>query len=145
MLSRVAAFCCMMTIAGFTLGAPGNSQGGDPRVVHGREVFLTYCAGCHGFNGFAFYSYAPSFAMGDRMDLSDAQLMHSILKGRNAMPSWEGKLPFDWLTDALAYLRYMDRMSRSNKATHNGPPSMFFVFPAYGGQLQPDWPISADY
>lgn len=113
-------------------------------VHHGREVFLRYCAGCHGFNGFAFYPYAPSFAMGDRMHKGDAELMRSILNGRGAMPSWDNKLPRPWLRDALAYLRHMNRMAVIGRLPSNDPPEEFFVFPAYGGQTYPDWPIPSD-
>lgn len=80
----------------------------------GREVFLTYCSGCHGFDGLAFYPPAPSFAMGDRLVKSDAELLRSILNGKGAMPWWEGKLPRPWLEQALAYIRHMAQQEDVN-------------------------------
>lgn len=93
----------------------------------GRYVFLTYCAGCHGFDGQAFYPNAPSFSMGERLLKSDAQLMQSILEGINEMPSWEGKLPMGWLENALGYIRYMAATQEVN-----GTPDFYYVFPPPG-------------
>jgi mono/diheme cytochrome c family protein len=113
----------------------------DGQLQRGREVFVTYCGGCHGFDGFAYLPYAPSFSMGHRLDQGNAQLMRSILHGRNSMPSWEGKLPRDWLLDALAYLRFMDRTLTSQRGSLSGHPKRFFVFPSHGGQQVPDWSL----
>lgn len=132
-------------VLGLTLivAAPAQSSR-DPRLVRGKEVFLTYCAGCHGFSGFAFFPYAPSFSMGDRMEKSDADLLQTILKGKNEMPSWEDKLPLSWLTDALRYLRHMNKLSLGNHPVENDPPEIFYIFPAYGGQERHDWPVPPD-
>jgi mono/diheme cytochrome c family protein len=99
------------------------------RIEQGRHVFLLYCAGCHGFNGFAAYPPAPSFSMRERLHKSDAALMWTILKGRNTMPSWESKLPRDQLEAALDYIRHL-AMSERMGATRprNSPPPYFFKF-----------------
>ncbi|MEH6616334.1 MAG: c-type cytochrome [Porticoccus sp.] len=55
----------------------------------GEETYARYCAGCHGFNGIAYYVNSPSFALGERMDKSDSELMGSIRNGLGIMPSWE--------------------------------------------------------
>ena len=98
-----------------------------------------YCAGCHGFNGLAFYPPAPSFAMGDRLAKRDLELMSSILKGKGAMPSWESKLPRYWLEQALAYIRHM-----AQEGNINVPPNWdgrYFIFTPLGSDPTEDWRI----
>jgi len=96
----------------------------------GREVFLRFCAGCHGFNGFALFPLAPSFAMGERLTQSDAALMQSILNGKNLMPSWGDKLDHRLLEKALAYLRALAIRSGFGQlpAADNAPPEQFYIF-----------------
>jgi mono/diheme cytochrome c family protein len=103
----------------------------------GQKVFLTYCAGCHGFNGLAFYPPAPSFAMGDRLAKSDVELMNSILRGKGVMPSWESKLPRFWLEQALAYLRHMERTGNFDTPKNwDGP---YYIFSPPGTDPTVDW------
>lgn len=136
---------CGMAHGEAVADVPGKlSRFDDDQLHRGRDVFVTYCGGCHGFDGFAYLPYAPSFSMGHRMHQSNAQLMRSILYGRDAMPSWDGKLPRDWLRDALAYLRYMDRTLATERGALSGQPRRFFVFPSHGGQQVPDWALPPD-
>ena len=114
---------------------PDRQQG----LALGRHVFLTYCSGCHGFNGMAFYPPAPSFAMGDRLAKNDAELMRSIFKGRGAMPSWENKLPAQWLKHALAYIRHMARQGHVD-ALENWPEK-YYIFAPLGSDLILDWHV----
>jgi mono/diheme cytochrome c family protein len=98
-------------------------------IQRGKDVFLRFCAGCHGFDGFASYPPAPSFAMGERLLKSDRELMHAILEGRNMMPSWKDKLSFFQLEAALAYLRYMAEVSnRGATPLNNAPPARYYRF-----------------
>jgi len=96
----------------------------------GREVFLRFCAGCHGFNGFALFPLAPSFAMGERLAQSDAVLMYSIVNGKNLMPSWGDKLEHELLRQALVYLRVLAIRSGFGQlpAAGNTPPEQFYIF-----------------
>jgi cytochrome c5 len=111
-------------------GAIPCSGAGRVALEAGRQVFLKYCAGCHGFNGLAFYPPAPSFSTGDRMAKGDAQLMQTILYGRGAMPGWKGKLPIPALESALAYIRFMASRRRLGcTPEENAPPELFYVFP----------------
>lgn len=105
----------------------------------GQNVFLTYCSGCHGFDGLAYYPPAPSFAMGDRLAKSDAELMRSIFRGKGAMPSWGNKLPDHWLEQALAYIRYMAGRGRID--AFGNWPEYYFIFPPLGGDLILDWHV----
>ena len=97
---------------------------------NGKFTYLTFCAGCHGFSGMHFFEYAPSFAMGQRLTKSDAELMHSIRHGKGLMPSWEDKLPLSDLEDALAYLRLLSVQTAYGTDTSgtNDEPEMYFIF-----------------
>ena len=105
----------------------------------GRDVFLTYCSGCHGFDGLAVFPSAPSFAMGDRLAKSDLELMNSILWGKGAMPSWEGKLPTSWLERALAHIRHMDRTG--NFSAPENWDGTYSIFAPLGTDPTMNWQI----
>lgn len=116
---------------------PGSALRKD--LALGRDVFLTYCSGCHGFNGLAFYPPAPSFAMNDRLAKSDAELMNSILKGKGAMPWWEGKLPRPWLEQALAYIRHMAQTGDFN--VPGDWDGSYYIFAPVGTTPNMEWAI----
>lgn len=105
----------------------------------GARVFLTYCAGCHGFDGFAAYRSAPSFSMGDRLQKSDAELLQSVLRGKGAMPSWEDKLPIVMLTSAIQYLRIMNRRLK------DGQPPRQLKLPGYYFRFRPADAAGSDW
>lgn len=112
----------------------------------GQYVFLTYCAGCHGFDGLAFFPSAPSFAMGDRLMKSDSELMHSILKGTNAMPSWEDKLALEWLEQALRYVRHVANLSKNGRlGATTKLPDYYYIFAPLGTDPNVmDWEITIE-
>ncbi|MBW2292154.1 MAG: c-type cytochrome, partial [Deltaproteobacteria bacterium] len=60
--------------------------------ARGEALFMMFCAGCHGFNGIAYYVHSPSFAIGERLTKSDLELEQSILRGIGPMPGWEAML-----------------------------------------------------
>jgi mono/diheme cytochrome c family protein len=119
--------------------SPPHASSQQGEITLGRQVFLTYCSGCHGFDGLAYYPPAPSFAMGDRLAKSDAELMRSIFRGKGAMPSWEDKLPAHWLEQALGYIRHMARKGKIDASGHW--PDYYFIFPPLGGDLILDWHV----
>jgi len=99
----------------------------------GADVFMRYCAGCHGFDGFAAYPYAPSFSMGQRLHKSDPELLRSVLSGRHAMPYWQNKLSIDMLQRAIAYLRIMDQRYSSGLPPREQPlPELHYKFNPVG-------------
>ena len=101
--------------------------------VPGSEVFLKYCAGCHGFDGFAEYEHAPSFSMGERLHKSDPELLRSVVDGRHAMPYWENKLTDEMALAAIAYLRVMEQRHRSGLPPREEPlPDMHYKFKPVG-------------
>ncbi len=95
----------------------------------GEQAYVTFCAGCHGFNGIAAYVGAPSFAVGERMEKSDAELFRTITKGHGVMPQWENKLPEDVLLDALRFVRTLPLQYLNGIAqVLRTPPPFYFVF-----------------
>lgn len=134
---RIFAFSASMLMlsVGTAPADPSNLQG---RAL-GQYVFLSYCAGCHGFDGQAFFPNAPSFAMGERLLKSDEELMRSIRRGRDAMPSWEDKLPEQWLVESLSYVRHI---SKPGTTLHpNDMPDYFFIFTPMGTDMILDWGV----
>jgi mono/diheme cytochrome c family protein len=100
----------------------------------GESAYLTFCGGCHGFNGIAAYVQAPSFALAERMEKSDAELFRTIITGHGVMPRWENKLPDDVLLDALRFVRTLPLQYRNGIAqVRRAPPSLYFLF----GPMQP--------
>ena len=97
---------------------------------NGKQIYLTFCSGCHGFSGMRFFSSAPSFAMGERLTASAEELMHTILRGKGLMPSWEDKLSESDLEDALGYLRELALRTGygTDSSAHNQMPEMFYIF-----------------
>lgn len=76
---------------------------GEPPEV-GKGVYQRFCAGCHGYNGIATYSVAPSFAKGERLTSTDKVLLESIARGKNIMPPWEQVLSDELRIKVLAYI-----------------------------------------
>ena len=103
------------------------------QAITGSEVFLKYCAGCHGFDGFAVYEQAPSFSMGERLHKSDEELLRSVLAGKHAMPYWQDKLSNDMFRSAIAYLRVMQQRYSSGLSPREEPiPDMHYKFSPVG-------------
>lgn len=87
----------------------------------GADVFLKYCAGCHGFDGMAKYEHAPSFSMGERLQQSDETLLQSVMQGKHGMPYWKNKLGVDEFRSAIAYLRAMEQRHSSGLPPREKP------------------------
>lgn len=102
-------------------------------TMTGSDVFLKYCAGCHGFDGFAEYEHAPSFSMGERLHKSDDELLQSILAGKHAMPYWQNKLSHDMFHRAIDYLRVMAQRYSSGLPPRDEPiPETHYKFNPVG-------------
>lgn len=100
----------------------------DPES-RGEHLYMTFCAGCHGFNGVAYYVHSPSFAMGDALGKSDLELQRSIARGVGPMPGWDAMLSPDELRDIVAFIRtlrmrYEDGVSGQLKDA----PDRYFLF-----------------
>ena len=84
-------------------------RGSDSQGPMGETTYVVYCAGCHGLNGIAAYGGSPSFALGERLDKGDAELLQSIVEGHGVMPTWGDKLPGENLGAALRFVRQLER------------------------------------
>ena len=97
--------------------------------IPGESTFAAFCAGCHGLNGIAAYVGAPSFALADRMDKSDAELLRTITDGHGIMPTWQDKLSQETLTDVLGFVRTLPRQHQIGIAqVLRTPSSLYFLF-----------------
>jgi cytochrome c6 len=90
------------------LGLVGNpAHAFDP--AKGRQLFSTFCAGCHGVNGVPVMPGAPNFANQERLLQPDSVLLDSIKSGKNAMPAFQGALTDNDMHDVIAFLRTLVR------------------------------------
>ena len=71
----------------------------------GRQLYMTYCANCHGDTGRSKMAGTPDFDRGEGMLRSDASLLASIRAGRNGNPAFQGILKDREILDVIAYLR----------------------------------------
>jgi mono/diheme cytochrome c family protein len=74
----------------------------------GETIFVTLCAGCHGFDGRAPYTGAPSFALGQRLEQSNSALVGSILNGKGLMSAWGSTLSEELAQATVSYIRRLD-------------------------------------
>ena len=110
----------------------------------GANIFLTYCAGCHGKEGFAAYEHAPSFSMGERLQKDDRELLQSVLNGKYEMPPWRDMLSVEDLRNAIAYLRVMhERNLKGEAPLQTEAPDRYYMFRPTGEQDM-DWKAEPD-
>jgi len=100
----------------------------------GEQTYLTFCGGCHGFNGIAYYVGSPSFALGERMDKTDGEMYDSLLNGHVVMPAWGAMLSPKEIAGAILFVRTL-RATVDNGigAPMRMPPEMYFHFVPLGG------------
>ena len=95
----------------------------------GESTYATFCAGCHGLNGVAAYVGAPSFALAERMEKSDAELFRTMTRGHGVMPTWQDRITEQALVDALQFVRTLPAQYQNGIAqVLRTPPSLFFFF-----------------
>jgi mono/diheme cytochrome c family protein len=123
-----------MSQQGFALAESKTSTANlSGQALTSSEVFLKYCAGCHGFDGFAAYEHAPSFSMGERLHKSDQELLSSVLDGKHAMPHWKNKITENMILNAIAYLRIMEQRYSSGLPPREEPlPELHYKFNPVG-------------
>lgn len=100
----------MILAGGMALGLlclsnpPANAQDA------GDAIFKSKCAMCHGPDGSGKTKMGetlkiPDLHSADVQKLSDAELAQVISKGKNKMPSYEGKLSKDEIGKVVAFIR----------------------------------------
>ena len=125
-LDHLVDYSCDSTAVGWTSGS---------------QVFGMFCAGCHGANGIAEYEAAPSFALGERMDKTDEELLASVAGGHRDMPQWSEKLPRPWLSDALLHARGLEDDFRHGTLHRlREAPALAFRFGPMDPEIRPQEP-----
>ena len=95
----------------------------------GEAGYVKFCAGCHGLNGIAAYVHSPSFAIGERLEQSEATLLRSIAHGRGEMPGWGNKLPAQDLIEILRFVRSFPAIYEFGILQElRRPPDLYFLF-----------------
>jgi len=103
----------------------------------GATTYARFCAGCHGFNGIAYYINSPSFALGERMNKSDAVLKRSIRNGRNIMPGWQNKLNHRQINALVDFIRTLSLdFNVGIEREISAPADFYYKFEANDGRLQ---------
>jgi mono/diheme cytochrome c family protein len=102
-----------------------------------QSQYETYCAGCHGLNGIAEYVGSPSFAIGERLQKSNSQLLASIANGHSVMPAWRGLLSAQERRLVLTYIRtFPERYQKGVVLPVRDVPEHYFTFgPMRGTEL----------
>lgn len=71
----------------------------------GQQIYMQYCAGCHGPRGEGLAPEAPKFQMGERLNQPDIVLMQSVKMGKKGMPPFFGVLKDQDIFDVLGFVR----------------------------------------
>lgn len=74
-------------------------------VFKGKELYTRHCMGCHGPSGEGMMPGLPNFSRGEQMFKTDSQLIDAIRDGNGVMPSFNGLLDDEQISDVVAYLR----------------------------------------
>ncbi len=109
---KVTALGAVLALAGMVLpGARAGESGVSPADLDAlsgaREIFQNNCAACHGYDGIPMVPGAANFAIGERLDKSDEELLGIINLGKNDMPPWEDMLEPAEQAVALFYVRQL--------------------------------------
>jgi len=104
---------------------------GTGRIARSEKNYMTFCGGCHGFNGIAAYVESPSFALNERLEKSDQELFQNISRGIGGCPGWEDILPDQDLMDMIAFIRSFRRPFEMGIAhSPREAPSNYLLFGA---------------
>lgn len=74
-------------------------------LQRGQQLYLQYCAGCHGPRGEGLAPETPKFQMGERLNQPDFVLMQSVKMGKKGMPPFFGVLKDQDIFDVLGFVR----------------------------------------
>jgi cytochrome c6 len=81
------------------------SQAAD---VKGSQLYVIYCADCHGVSGDSVLHDAPRFSKSEALIKSDIDLFDAISKGNKAMPLYKGILNDQEIFDVITYIRTLN-------------------------------------
>ena len=75
----------------------------QPRTGH--EVYERFCVSCHNYDGRGASRETNLFADRRRLRTADAELLASILDGKNEMPGYSNVLTYEEAQNVLTYIR----------------------------------------
>lgn len=100
-------------------------------------TYERFCAGCHGLNGVAYYVNSPSFALGERLEKSDAELAASIANGIGEMPKWDYLVDPGLITGLVRHVRELERsFQRGIIEPLHGSPDRYYLFRDTGEHMR---------
>lgn len=95
----------------------------EEHLLKGKEKFSIYCAVCHGVTGDGNNFLGPNYKAKPAnllsktiAEKSDGELFYVIMKGKNAMPSYENDLSNE---DVFSILNYIKVLRRAQDATED--------------------------
>jgi TPR repeat protein len=101
----------------------------DNAIFRGRRVYSRFCAGCHGLNGIAAFVDSPSFALNERLEKPDEELIRSVSNGIGQMPSWGGRLQYREVQDVVTFIRSLGKSYQFGiERPLNPHPAYYFLF-----------------
>lgn len=88
----------------------------EEKIHPGKANFEDLCASCHGYDGIPVFPGTPNFAVGERLDKKDNELLEAIRKGKgDVMPPWEDMLNELAQREVLNYIKdVMHKKSSDN-------------------------------
>ncbi len=129
--------------------AQSRSQGIDAgdwgSFLKAREQYQANCTPCHGLEGAAPLTYAPSFALGEGLNVEFGVLLLTLQNGGLYMPPWESMFSYEEQEWLIRYVQVLpgDNVFRAHCAScHGGAvPALPAGIPhgaalaAYGGPI----------
>ncbi|MBH0178408.1 MAG: cytochrome c [Nitrospira sp.] len=112
---HVGLWLMLMAVAGQSEAYGQEVAGSDPaRIAKGKNVYVKYCAGCHGAEGdgggYKLLGADPANLTSPSMKKkSDAALLKTIHEGKPNMPSWKVRLSEQDGRAVLAYIRTLTK------------------------------------
>ena len=130
--------------------AAAQAQGIDPgdwdSFRKARAQYQTNCTPCHGLEGAAPLTYAPSFALGEGLNVEFGLLLLTLQNGGLYMPPWESAFSYEEQGWLIRYVQVLpgDNVFRAHCAACHGEaavPALPASIPrgaapaAYGGPI----------
>jgi cytochrome c oxidase cbb3-type subunit III len=116
MVPRTAPFLLFATLLvfGFTLH-DGHAQGSE--ASQGIQLFMGYCAGCHGADGKGGDKAPPLFSAGNPLDRPDAELFRIVREGTTGgMPAF-AQIGDSNIRAVVQFLRMLENSTSSKPGT----------------------------
>ena len=99
--TSIAALCA--TLACLTLAAHADPPVDAAKIAAGARAYDKFCSTCHGED--LVNNTGVSFDLRRLHANEHPRFVHSVLNGKNAMPSWQGKLTDEQIDSLWTYIR----------------------------------------